>query len=83
MTDQAEVYYSEIVTGRDAGLYWVKADTARRLERVLTEFCHAFNNRGKTTSLKEWNDRMKVVYDDAQEVLAGRLPYSEPKQSHD
>ena len=34
-TDEAEVYYSEIVTGRDGGLYWVKADFARQLEREL------------------------------------------------
>ena len=34
-TDEAEVYYSEIVTGRDRGLYWVKADFARELEREM------------------------------------------------
>ena len=34
-TDEAKVYYSEIVTGRDGGLYWVKADFARQLEREL------------------------------------------------
>ena len=32
-TDEAEVYYSEIVA--DGGLYWVKAGFARRLERQL------------------------------------------------
>ena len=34
-TDEAEVYYSEIVTGRDGGMYWVKADFARQLEREV------------------------------------------------
>lgn len=35
LTDDMETYYSEIITGRDHGLYWVKADFARRLEREL------------------------------------------------
>lgn len=34
-TDKAEVYYSEIVTGREGGLYWVPADFARELESEL------------------------------------------------
>lgn len=34
-TDEEEVYYSEIVTGRDTGLYWVRAEFARQLEREL------------------------------------------------
>lgn len=49
-------------------------------ERVaLREFCTAFENRGETTSLKEWNDRMKAAHANALEALAGREPYSEPK----
>lgn len=96
-TDDAEVYYSEIVTGRDGGLYWVRADFARQLERelaasgtqsetaspapiiALRQFCVAYENRGETTSLKEWSDRLKFAYGSAQEVLSGREPYSEPK----
>jgi hypothetical protein len=39
-TDEAEVYYSEIVTGRDAGLHWVRADFARKLEGEINELRH-------------------------------------------
>jgi hypothetical protein len=78
-TDAAEVYYSEIVSGRDAGLYWVRAEFARQLERSLRDFCTAFENEGKTSSLKEWNDRLKTAYKNAGEALAGREPYAEPK----
>ena len=48
------------------------------LRMALTNLCDAFNNRGETTSIKEWNDRMKVAHDNAREALAGRLPFSEP-----
>jgi hypothetical protein len=34
-TDDAEVYYSEIVNGSEGGLYWVKADFAQQLEQEL------------------------------------------------
>lgn len=39
-TDAEEVYYSEIVTGRDAGLYWVRSDFARQLERENADLLH-------------------------------------------
>lgn len=39
-TDAEEVYYSEIVTGRDAGLYWVRSDFARQLERENADLRH-------------------------------------------
>jgi hypothetical protein len=50
-----------------------------RLRGALTSFCEAFDNRGETTSLKEWNSRLKLAYANAREALAGREPYSDPK----
>lgn len=59
----------------------VNSAQAWAMRTALTEFCNAFNNRGETTSIKEWNDRMKVAYDAAVLALGG---YSEPKpQSSD
>lgn len=63
----------------DAPLYLVPSEVARQLESALRAFCEAFTNRGETTSIKEWNDRMKAAHDNAREALAGRLPYSEPE----
>ena len=54
-------------------------DNERLLRAALTAFCEAFENRGETTSLKEWNGRLKLANDSAREALVGREPYSEPK----
>ena len=51
------------------------------LRKSLTDFCIAFENRGETTSLQEWNKRLKSACDNAREVLAGRLPFSAPIQA--
>lgn len=48
------------------------------LRAALAEFCEAFRNRGETTSLHEWGERLKAVHANALEALAGRLPYAEP-----
>lgn len=45
---------------------------------ALAAFCDAFNNRGETTSLHEWNKRLQTANNNATEALAGRLPYAEP-----
>lgn len=44
-TDAEEVYYSEIVTGRDKGLYWVRADFVRQLERELEAYKKAWHDQ--------------------------------------
>ena len=48
------------------------------IESALRNFCEAFTNRGETTSLKEWTDRMRKAHADALEALVGREPYAEP-----
>jgi len=58
------------------------------LRKALADFCNAFTNRGETTSLKQWNDRMKSAYDNAVLALGGQTHPSETKaiqhpQSHD
>ena len=50
------------------------------LRSALTEFCNAFNNRGETTSLKEWNDRMRAAYEHGILALGG---YTAPKPQGD
>ena len=51
----------------------------RLLRVALAEFCEAFTNRGETTPLHEWNNRMKAAHANALEALAGRLPYAAPR----
>ena len=45
------------------------------LRLALQGFCNAFNNNAKTSSLRDWNYRMKEAYDKAVLALGG---YSEP-----
>lgn len=79
-TDEAELSELDIRIGHGPSPY-VPAELARQFERALQAFCHAFTNRGETTSLKEWNDRLTAAHDHAREVLAGREPYSEPTRN--
>ncbi len=85
-TDEAERHY-RCMEDADAPLYFVPADFARGLERelrkeltapvllaALTDFCNAFTNRGETTSLHEWNNRMKAAYAAAVEALKNAAP---------
>ena len=57
---------------RDA-LKWRSSKEPVRL--ALQQFCNAFSNNGKTSSLRDWNYRMKEAYDKAVLALGG---YSEP-----
>ena len=57
---------------RDA-LKWRSSEEPLRLS--LQGFCNAFNNNGKTSSLRDWNYRMKEAYDKAVLALGG---YSAP-----
>lgn len=57
---------------RDA-LKWRSSEEPLRI--ALQGFCNAFTNNGKTSSLRDWNFRMKEAYDNAVMALGG---YSEP-----
>lgn len=57
---------------RDA-IKWRTSQEPIRL--ALQQFCNAFTNNGKTSSLRDWNYRMKEAYDNAVLALGG---YSEP-----
>lgn len=57
----------------------VRSERGTLLRPALIGFCEAFTNRNQTTSLKEWNYRMKIAHANALEALAGREPYSDPQ----
>ena len=57
---------------RDA-MCWRASEQPLRV--ALQAFCNAFTNNGKTSSLRDWNYRMKEAYDKAVLALGG---YSEP-----
>ena len=57
---------------RDA-LKWRSSKEPMRF--ALQRFCNAFTNNAKTSSLRDWNFRMKEAYDNAVLALGG---YSEP-----
>ena len=40
------------------------------LEELLREWSEAFKNRGETTSLQEWNARLKAIDDKTTAILA-------------
>lgn len=48
-------------------------ERANSLHAALWEFHEAFNNRGETTSLKEWNDRMRVADEKAIKELGPQV----------
>lgn len=93
ITDDALLSRSDIGEHGHGEGEFVEATLARRLEyelgmannkwelahKSLAEFCEAFENRGETTSLREWNNRLVRAYENAKEILAGRLPYATPK----
>jgi hypothetical protein len=44
--------------------------SANHAQKALAEFVEAFENRGETTSLYEWNQRLKSANEKARSILA-------------
>lgn len=73
-TDAEEVYYSEIVTGRDAGLYWVKADFARKLEVERNSYALAAQKAVEKNIVASAIESPEEAFRDG--LRLGRLGYS-------
>ena len=67
------------IIGVDDGVATVQ--TRFGVIEALEDFCRAFENLDETTSLAVWNARMRTAYENAREVLAGRMPYADPQPS--